>query len=90
MALRITGLGFRISFGSRLSDFRLRAVAESIESKPDSVKIPLAKFRSWLSPHPPLRRYRVTPRRKPAVFRREILAGVIHHLRRDSTRATYG
>jgi hypothetical protein len=45
---------------------------------------------NWCVPRLTLRRYRVTPRRNASAFRREVLAGIIHNLRRDSTRAMYG
>ena len=50
----------------------------------------LSYLLSWFTPQTPVRRYRVTPRRNPSSFRREILAGVIHTLKHDSARATHG
>jgi hypothetical protein len=50
----------------------------------------LAQLMSWLTPQAPLRRYRVTPRRNASAFRREILSGVLHHLKHDSTRTVNG
>ena len=50
-----------------------------------SPMIALAKaLIAWLAPHTRLRRYRVTPRRNPRVFRRELLAGVLCALKHDT------
>jgi hypothetical protein len=50
----------------------------------------LAPLIAWFTPRSPLRRYRVTPRRNASAFRREILSGVLHHLKHDPTRTANG
>lgn len=50
----------------------------------------LAQLLAWFIPRATLRRYRVTPRRNPSAFRREVLAGVIHNLNRDSAHLPHG
>ncbi len=50
----------------------------------------LSQLITWFTPRSPLRRYRVTPRRNPSAFRREILSGVLHHLKHDSNRTANG
>jgi hypothetical protein len=40
--------------------------------------------------HWPLRRYRVTPRRNPRVFRREILTAIVRTLKHDSSQNAHG
>jgi hypothetical protein len=47
-------------------------------------------FAGLFAARAPLRRYRVTPRRNPRVFRREVLAAVLHDLRHDSVRTLHG
>jgi hypothetical protein len=49
-----------------------------------------ARVARWFTPRLHLRRYRVLPDRKASAFRREVLAGVIHNLKRDSYGATHG
>lgn len=49
-----------------------------------------ARVAKWSKPRLHLRRYRVTPRRNDSAFRREILSGVLHHLKHESTRTVNG
>jgi hypothetical protein len=45
---------------------------------------------NWLIPGPTFRRYRVTPRRNPSAFRRELLGRILHTLHRDSNGTVHG
>jgi hypothetical protein len=42
------------------------------------------------APYPPLRRYRVTPRRNPRVFRREMLGELVRQLKANPTPTANG
>ena len=43
---------------------------------------------TWLWPHRPPRRYRVTPRHNPYAFRRALVREAMHELKRDAAFAS--
>lgn len=44
------------------------------------------RAKGWFTPRPSLRRYRTMPEKKARAFPREVLANVLHILKRGSTR----
>ena len=50
----------------------------------------ISLFLAWCSPQINVRRYKVTPRRNPRVFRREMLAALVRKLELDTSRTAHG